>query len=98
MSVMTAPEKFDLIGWARALDEDPPATWQSVLDRLQDEFEGRYSIKRLPSCWMASDMDPHTPTEPTIIEDTVEKFVRRLLSPAPRWGRRYTRLWGPDRL
>lgn len=75
-----------------------PKGWQSVLDRLSAEFEGRYSIKRLPSCWMASDLDPDTSTEPTIIEDTTEKFVRQLLNPDPCWGRRYTRLWGPDRL
>lgn len=82
----TMTPKSDLVLWARTVDGCPPASWQSVLERLQDEFEEGYSIKKLPTCWLAFDLDPDTTTEPTIIKDTVEGLVRTLLSPGPRYG------------
>lgn len=87
MRTMTAadPTTTDLFLWARAVDQAPPTNWKSVLDRLQKEFDD-YSIKRLPSFWMASDLDPDTDTEPTIIETTTERFVQSLISPGPRYG------------
>lgn len=87
MSVMAiSPERTDLILWARAVDQAPPENWQSTLDRLKEAFGDRYSLRRLPSCWMATDRDPNTTTEPTIVQDSLEQFVRALLDPGPRYG------------
>lgn len=85
--IVATPEQTDLIPWAKAVDQNPPTDWQHTLDRLKEAFRGRYSIKRLPSCWMAFDTDPNTLTEPTIIKDTAEEFVRNLLDPGPRYGK-----------
>lgn len=97
MSIM-APEKLDLIPWARALDLVGRDDWAPVLERLQDEFGDRYRIVRLTTLWKATDLDPHTDTEPTIIEPTVEALVRKLLDPGPRFGKSFGQPWGPDRL
>ncbi len=92
MSTMTlSPERADLIPWARAIDQVSRDDWQPVLGRLQDAFPG-YSIRRLTRSWLASDMNPNTSTEPTIVADSVEELVRQLLAPAPRCGRAFNTL------
>ncbi|MGQ4271027.1 hypothetical protein [Nocardiopsis changdeensis] len=93
-----APEKLDLIPWARALDVVGRDDWGPVLERLRHEFGDRYRIVRLTTLWMATDLDPDTDTEPTIVETRVEALVRKLLAPGPRFGKSFDRPWGPDRL
>lgn len=91
MITMTAPERTDLIPWARAIDQVSRDDWKPVIDRLKGAFP-EYSIRRLTRSWLASDMNPDTTTEPTIFADSVEELVRHLLSPAPRYGRAFNAL------
>lgn len=99
MTVMTPPkEKTDLIPWAKAVDQVPRENWKPILDKLQAAFEDSYSIRRLKTCWLATDLNPNTDTEPTIVADSVEDLVRHMVYPDPRFGRTFKGPWGPDRL
>ncbi|WP_435111364.1 hypothetical protein [Nocardiopsis synnemataformans] len=93
-----ALDGFDLTVWAQAIDAVPPLDWQPTLTRLNERFGDRYRIVRLPSCWMITDRDPDTDTEPTIIADTVAEAVTKMLNPGPRFGKGHLGVWPDDRL
>ncbi|MEE2049507.1 hypothetical protein [Nocardiopsis tropica] len=46
----------------------------------------RYVIWRIGRLWVATDVDPLTETAPTIIEDTLTRFVTELENPGLRAG------------
>lgn len=73
--------------WAQLVDEFPPRDWSRVLANLAGIRPGKYRITRLNTCWLISDMDPNTDTEPTFVADTVAQAVSHILNPGPRFGK-----------
>ena len=70
--------------------ETPPALLVRLesqeLSRLQAEHGGRYSVRRLPSMWIAT-LRQDDGTEPTLIRDTPEELAAAMANPG-WWGQR----------
>ncbi|RCV49704.1 hypothetical protein [Marinitenerispora sediminis] len=90
MSGFDLPAPDDLVAlrqWAYMIDAVPPQDYAPVLDMLHQWFGDRYIIRRTHALWWATDRDPRTSTEPTIIEPALQQFVMKLLAPSPRAAR-----------
>ncbi|WP_116245981.1 hypothetical protein [Nocardiopsis sp. FIRDI 009] len=56
------------------------------LARLRAEYGDRYWIRCTEHTWIATDRDPYTTTEPTLMADTPGQLAERLANPGPRVG------------
>ena len=65
---------------APAVEEDPD------LERLADEYGGRYYISRVGALWVAT-LRHDDGTEPTLVRDTPEELAAAMANPG-RWGQR----------
>lgn len=61
------------------------------MDRLRRLFGDRYAITRAGRYWRATDRDPNTLTEPTLVEDSAAALEKRMRSPQPRVAPPYPR-------
>lgn len=75
-----------VIEWARGFDAVPPDSFDQAVTALRARYGHRYAIRRIGRLWVATDVDPLTETAPTIIEDTLTRFVTELESPGLRAG------------
>ncbi|WP_116247718.1 hypothetical protein [Nocardiopsis sp. FIRDI 009] len=62
-----------------------------ALEALRDRHGDRYVITRVGRLWKATDRDPNTTTEPTLVEDTPTALEERMRAPGPRVAVPYQR-------
>ncbi|MFW5418341.1 hypothetical protein J0910_17160 [Nocardiopsis sp. CNT-189] len=57
---------------------------QAALKVLKHWYGNKWHIRCTPSLWIATAMDPDTPTEKTVIEFDLDEFISRLEHPHAR--------------
>ncbi|WP_232832135.1 hypothetical protein [Nocardiopsis sp. FIRDI 009] len=79
-------DQLAVIEWAKTVDSVLPDGFATTVAVLRSRYGHKYVIRRNGRLWVATDVDPDTETAPTIIEETLTRFVAALENPGPRAG------------